>query len=69
MIEFAGPMYDAAWTVVVALALVAGYFWLRTRQPALRALVDLVVILMVPVIGPVAYLTLIRPRRARARRG
>jgi hypothetical protein len=68
MIEFTGPMYDVAWTVVVALALVAGYFWLRTRQPALTALIDLVVILMVPVIGPVAYLTLIRPRRVKALR-
>lgn len=65
--------YDLVWTVValghVALLAVALVIWFRARRERGVGVVDLLVILLLPVIGPAAYLLghLLADRR-RARR-
>ncbi len=72
------PWYDALWTVTAtALVLLwagALTLWVVRRRLDLHGLVDLVLILVVPVLGPLAYLlgelvATLRGRRARRASG
>jgi hypothetical protein len=58
---FLGPQYDLIWSagalVAVALTLAALVVWFRTRwEQAWEAVLTLLVILLVPVLGPAAFL-------------
>jgi NhaP-type Na+/H+ or K+/H+ antiporter len=58
---FLGPMYDLIWSacalVAVGLTLAALVVWFRTRwEQAWEAVLTLLVIVLVPVIGPAAFL-------------
>ena len=61
--QLSGVWYDALWTAGIVLGLAALVAWLVDR-PYRGKFVDLVVLLFVPIVGPVLYLT----RRLRARR-
>ena len=61
--------YDVLWTavvvVLVAVTAAALLVWSRRRESVSRALVDLALILLVPVLGPAAYLAgALRDRRS-----
>ncbi|PUB30264.1 hypothetical protein C8K30_102646 [Promicromonospora sp. AC04] len=67
---FLGPQYDVAWlgvvVVVLALMVTALAVWFRTRWDRLwEGLLVLVVIVGVPVLGPVLFLAAWGQRRAR----
>lgn len=57
---FVGPGYDYVWSVLAVLAvglLGAGLVrWFRRGEPDLLALLQLLVIVVVPILGPAAYL-------------
>lgn len=58
---FLGPTYDLIWSacalVAVGLTLAALVVWFRTRwEQAWEAVLSLLVIVVVPVIGPAAFL-------------
>lgn len=58
---FLGPQYDLIWSagasVAVALILAALVVWFRTRwEQAWEAALTLLVILVVPILGPAAFL-------------
>jgi len=58
---FLGPMYDLIWSacalVAVGLTLAALVVWFRTGwEQAWEAVLTLLVIILVPVLGPAAFL-------------
>lgn len=52
--------YDVLWSgaflLVVGTLIIALVRWFRTSTPALLAFVELLVIVLIPVLGPIAYL-------------
>ena len=60
--------YDVLWSgaflLVVGTLIIALVRWFRTSTPALLAFVELLVIVLIPVLGPIAYLVATARRAA-----
>ncbi|GIG23078.1 hypothetical protein Cch01nite_38020 [Cellulomonas chitinilytica] len=54
--QLSGVWYDAIWTAGITLGLAALVAWLVDR-PYRGKFVDLIVLLFVPIVGPLLYLT------------
>lgn len=55
-----GPVYDAAWLLLVLVCAVTLFLairrWSQRRTGGLSALLELLLIVLIPLIGPCAYL-------------